>query len=497
MLVAAVDQGTTGTTVCLLDEEAAVVGRGYRAVGTSFPRPGWVEQDPAELLRGVVDTVAAALADAGRAPSDLAAVGITNQRETTVLWERRTGRPLHPAVVWQDRRTADVCERLAAAGHGPRVQERTGLVLDPYFSGTKAAWVLDHVDGARRAAAAGEVAFGTVDSWLVWGLTGGRAHITDVTNASRTMLFDLADGAWSAEMCDLLDVPAELLAEVVPSSRVYAETDPEVFLGVRVPIAAVVGDQQAALFAQACFEPGQAKNTYGTGSFVLVNTGATLPAPQSSLLRTVAFGLDGESLTYALEGAILSTGSAVQWLRDGLGVISDAEQTAALAASLDGNDGVYFVPALAGLGAPHWDPRARGTLVGLTRATGRAHLARAVLEGIAYQTRDVVEEMAAGAGVTVTQLRADGGAARNPWLMQFQADILGVEVDVPENIETTALGSGYLAGLATGVYAGRDELDARRRTAARYQPAMGEDQRAELYGQWLRAVERSRDWDRG
>ncbi|CUU53864.1 glycerol kinase [Parafrankia irregularis] len=496
MLVAAVDQGTSGTTVCLLDDEADVVGRGHRPIGVSFPRPGWVEQDPQELLGSVVAAVADALADAGRRPSDLAAIGITNQRETTVLWERSTGRPLYPAIVWQDRRTAGACERLAAAGHGELVGERTGLVLDPYFSGTKAAWVLDHVPGARREAAAGRVAFGTVDSWLVWRLTGGRAHITDVTNASRTMLFDLARGDWSPELLELLDVPPEPLPRIVPSSKVYAHTDPEVFLGVEVPIAAVVGDQQAALFAQGCFDPGQAKNTYGTGSFVLVNTGPVLPPPQSSLLRTVAFGLDGEPPAYALEGAILSTGSAVQWLRDSLGVISDSAQTAPLAASLESNDGVYFVPALAGLGAPHWDPRARGMIIGLTRATGRAHLARAVLEAIAYRTRDVVEEMAAGAGVTVTELRADGGAASNPWLMQFQADILGIEVDVPENTETTALGSGYLAGLATGLYSGRDELDARRRTAVRYQPSMSADRREELYGQWLRAVERSRGWDR-
>ncbi|MEX5631863.1 glycerol kinase GlpK [Parafrankia sp. FMc2] len=496
MLVAAVDQGTSGTTVCLLDAEATVVGRGYRAVETSFPRPGWVEQDPEDLLASVVGAVADALTDAGRRPADLAALGITNQRETTVLWERRTGRPLYPAIVWQDRRTAAACERLAAAGHAALVQERTGLVLDPYFAGTKAAWVLENVPGARQAAETGRIAFGTVDSWLVWRLTGGRVHLTDVTNASRTMLFDLASGTWSEEMLELLGLPAEPLPEIVPSSRVYAHTDPESFLGVEVPIAAVVGDQQAALFAQACFAPGQAKNTYGTGSFVLVNTGTAPPAPQTSLLRTVAFGLDGEPLTYALEGAILSTGSAVQWLRDGLGVISDSAQTAELAGSLAGNDGVYFVPALAGLGAPHWDPRARGMIIGLTHATSPAHLARAVLEAIAYRTRDVVEEMAAGAGVTVTELRADGGAARNPWLMQFQADILGVEVDVPENTETTALGSGYLAGLATGLYAGRAELDALRRTARRYRPSLGADQREDLYGRWLRAVERSRDWDR-
>ncbi|MBX6391639.1 MAG: glycerol kinase GlpK [Frankia sp.] len=469
----AVDQGTTATTVIVLDQEARVVGRAQTEIRVSYPRPGWVEQDPEELWRSVLDTVGAALAAAGRRPADVAALGITNQRETTVLWERRTSAPVHPAIVWQDRRTAATCEKLAAAGHGPEVAERTGLVLDPYFSGTKIGWLLAGDPELRRRAGRGELAFGTVDSWLIWRLTGGRAHVTDVTNASRTMLFDLATASWSAPMAELLEVPAELLPAIRPSSQVYAETDPAAFLGVAVPIAAAVGDQQAALFAQACFAPGQAKNTYGTGSFVLLNTGAELPAPPAvpgALLRTVAFQLAGEPVHYALEGAVLSTGSAVQWLRDGLGVIRSAAETAELAASLAGNDGVYFVPALAGLGAPHWDARARGTLVGLTRGTTRAHLARAVLESIAYRTRDVVETMnaavapvAGGAGAAVTELRADGGAAANGWLMQFQADMLGVEVDVPDNLETTALGSGYLAGLATGVYGDRAALAELRR----------------------------------
>ncbi|MBL7494845.1 glycerol kinase GlpK [Frankia sp. CNm7] len=492
----AVDQGTTGTTVCVLDRDARVVGRAQTEVAVSYPRPGWVEQDPEQLWRGVVDTAAAALAEAGRGPGDIAALGITNQRETTVLWERRTGRPVHPAVVWQDRRTAGACEKLAAAGHGPAVAERTGLVLDPYFSGTKIAWILDADPELRRRAGRGELAFGTVDSWLIWRLTGGRTHVTDITNASRTMLLDLETAAWSAPMTELLGVPPELLPEVRPSSEVYAETDPAAFLGVAVPVAAAVGDQQAALFAQACLEPGQAKNTYGTGSFVLLNTGPTSPPrTDGTLLRTAAFQLAGEPAHYALEGAVLATGSAVQWLRDGLGVISSAAETAELAASLSGNDGVYFVPALAGLGAPHWDARARGTLVGLTRGTGRAHLARAVLESIAYRTRDVTEAMAA-AGTPVTELRADGGAAANAWLMQFQADILGVPVDVPDNLETTALGSGYLAGLATGFFADRSALATLRRTAVRYEPRLAEAHRDRLYADWLRALDRSRDWAR-
>ncbi len=491
-VVAAIDQGTTGTTVCLLDADATVVGRGHTAVRPHFPRPGWVEQDPEELWRGAVDAVAAALADAGRAPADIAALGITNQRETTVVWDRSTSTPVHPAIVWQDRRTAARCEQLAADGHAEAVGARTGLVLDPYFSATKIEWILARDPELRRRARRGELAFGTVDSWLIWRLTGGATHVTDVTNASRTLLLDLANADWAPDMLDLFGVPAEMLPAVVPSSRVYARTDPEAFLGVRVPVAAAVGDQQAALFAQGCLRPGQAKNTYGTGSFVLVNVGATVPPPQSALLRTAAYQLDGEPVRYALEGAILSTGSAVQWLRDSLGVIRDAEETAELAASLPGNDGVYFVPALAGLGAPYWDPRARGTLIGITRGTTRAHLARAVLEGIAYRTRDVVEAMAA-AGYPVTELRADGGAARNPWLMQFQADVLGVDVDVPADIETTALGSAYLAGLATGFFPAAATLAGLRREGRRYHPTAGPSGAG--YGRWREAVERARRWD--
>jgi glycerol kinase len=491
--VVAVDQGTTGTTVCALDEAARVVGRAAVEIEVRHPRPGWVEQDPEQLWRSVLDGVAGALAAAGRAPADIAALGITNQRETTIVWDRRTGVPVYPAIVWQDRRTAAACERLAAGGHGPDVGARTGLVLDPYFSGTKIAWILDSDPELRRRAGRGELAFGTVETWLIWRLTGGRAHVTDVTNASRTLLFDLAEAAWSAPMAELLRVPAELLPEVRPSSEVYAHTDPAAFLGVEVPVAAAVGDQQAALFAQACLATGQAKNTYGTGSFVLLNTGPTPPAPSGALLRTVAFQLAGEPARYALEGAVLATGSAVQWLRDGLGVIRSPAETAELAGSLAGNDGVYFVPALAGLGAPHWDARARGTLVGLTRGTGRAHLARAVLESIAYRTRDVVEAMTA-AGTPVTELRADGGAAANPWLMQFQADILGIPVDVPDDLETTALGSGYLAGLATGYFPDRGTLAALRRTRRRYEPAMPAPTRERLYADWLRALDRSRGW---
>src|SRR5512135_1983967 len=392
--VVAIDQGTTGTTVLVLDKRGRVVGRAYSEFTQHYPKPGWVEHDAEEIWRVTLGVLRQALRRAKLKAKDVAAIGITNQRETTVLWDRRTGKPIHRAIVWQDRRTAPLCEKLAADGVEPTVRERTGLVLDPYFSGTKVAWLLDNVDGLRARAERGGIAFGTIDSWLVWKLTGGRLHVTDVTNASRTLLLDLAAATWSEQMLDVLGVPAALLPEIRPSSQVYGQTSPEAFVGVSVPVAAVVGDQQAALFAQACFAPGQAKNTYGTGSFVLVNRGSDPGPVQRSLLRTAAYQIEGEPVQYALEGAILSTGSAVQWLRDQLGVITHAAETEALAASLASNDDVYFVPALTGLGAPHWDAHARGTLIGLTRGSSRAHLARAVLESICYCTRDVVEAMA-------------------------------------------------------------------------------------------------------
>src|SRR5512135_371453 len=494
--VVAIDQGTTGTTVVVLNDTAQVRGRGYAEFAQHFPRPGWVEHDPEEIWRVSLAVIEQALTNAGARPSEIAAIGVTNQRETTVLWDRRTGEPVHHAIVWQDRRTAPLCEKLAADGLEPTVRERTGLVLDPYFSGTKVAWLLDNVDGLRARAERGGIAFGTIDSWLVWKLTGGRLHVTDVTNASRTLLLDLTAATWSEQMLDVLGVPAALLPEIRPSSQVYGQTSPEAFLGVSVTVAAVVGDQQAALFAQACFAPGQAKNTYGTGSFVLVNRGADPGPVQRSLLRTAAYQIEGEPVQYALEGAILSTGSAVQWLRDQLGVITHAAETEALAASLTSNDDVYFVPALTGLGAPHWDAHARGTLIGLTRGSSRAHLARAVLESICYCTRDVVEAMARDSGVRVDDLRADGGAAANGWLMRFQADILGVPVDVPDNRETTSLGSAYLAGLAAGVFRDREELARRRRTAVWYEPTMPQDERDRLYGRWLSALEHARGWSR-
>lgn len=492
--VAAIDQGTTGTTVLVLDDQAVVRGRGYSEFTQHFPKPGWMEHDPQEIWTVALDVTQAALKDAGVKASDLAAVGITNQRETTVLWDRATGEPVHNAIVWQDRRTKPMCDRLIADGRTELVRDKTGLVIDPYFAGTKIAWLLDNVDGLRERAGKGEICFGTIDSWLIYRLTGGREHLTDVTNASRTLLLDIGTVEWDDELLAMLDVPRELLPEVRPSSQVYAETDPAAFLDAAVPVAGAVGDQQAALFAQACFDQGQAKNTYGTGSFVLMNTGREQVTDQKSLLRTIAYGLEDQPVEYALEGAILVTGSAVQWLRDELGIIKAAEDTQAMAESLESNDGVYFVPALAGLGAPHWDAAARGTLLGITRGTTSAHLARAVLESIAWSTYDVVEAMKQESGVAINELRVDGGATANEWLMQFQSDVLNLPLDVPDNVETTSLGSAYLAGLATGVYADRKELSELRTTARTYEPTMDVDQRDQLHERWLQAVERAKGW---
>lgn len=494
--ILAMDQGTTGTKVLVISPDGDVVGQAYAEFTQHYPRPGWVEHDPEEIWHVSRQVALRALDDAEVEAAQLAAIGITNQRETTVLWDRETGEPVHNAIVWQDRRTAGICDRLLEDGHGPTFRERTGLVVDAYFSGTKVQWLLDHVDGLRERADAGRIAFGTIDSWLVWNMTGGAVHSTDVTNASRTLLYGIYDGAWDDDLLELLGVPRSVLPEVLPSAHVHGETDPEAFLGASIPIAGIAGDQQAALFAQACYEEGLAKNTYGTGSFVLLNQG-TDPAPVTEgPLGTIAWQIGDEAVEYALEGAIFVTGAAIQWLRDELGIIREAAETEALAASLDDNDDVYFVPALTGLGAPTWDPYARGTIVGLTRGTSRAHLARAALEAIAYQTRDVVESMRDVSGVALEELRADGGAATNGWLMQFQADILGVPVVVPTISETTALGSAYLAGITTGVWSGRDELARRWTAAERYEPEMGEDQRDALHARWRQALERSRAWSR-
>jgi glycerol kinase len=480
-VILAIDQGTTGTTCIVFDHEGRIAGRAYSEFEQHFPRPGWVEHDAAEIWEVTRRVAGEAIAAAGIEGAGLDAIGIANQRETVVAWDPATGEPVHRALVWQDRRTAARCEELRDAGHQALVRERTGLTIDPYFSGTKIEWLLRNAEGA------GSAVFGTVDSWLLFKLTG--RHVTDFSNASRTMLFDIHRLAWDAELCELLGVDPARLPEPLPSSHVYGTTSE---FGGEIPVAGIAGDQQAALFGQACHRAGLAKNTYGTGSFVLLHTGERVPDPPDGLLATIACGT-GDEPAYALEASIFVTGAAVQWLRDGLGVIEEAGETEGLAASLDSNDGVYFVPALTGLGSPHWDPYARGTIVGLTRGSGRAHLARAALEAIAYQAVDAVRAQEAASGERLEALKADGGAVVNRWLMQFQADMLGVPVVVPEIAETTALGAAYLAGIATGVWSA-EQVGEMWREAARFEPRMGAADREPLLAGWHRALERSRGW---
>ena len=480
-MILAIDQGTTGTTCLVFDGEGRVAGRAYSEFEQHFPRPGWVEHDAGEIWEVTRRVASEAIAAAGIEGAELDAIGIANQRETVVAWDPASGEPLHRALVWQDRRTAARCDELRDAGHEPLVRERTGLVLDPYFSGTKIEWLL------RNAELPANAVFGTIDSWLLFKLTG--RHATDYTNASRTLLFDIRRLAWDAELCELLGVDPAQLPEPLPSAHVYGTTSE---FGGEVPVAGVAGDQQAALFGQACHAAGSAKNTYGTGSFVLLHAGDEAPAPAEGLLATLACGT-GEEAAYAMEASIFVTGAAVQWLRDGLGIIAEAGESEALAASLEGNDGVYFVPALTGLGSPHWDPYARGTIVGLTRGSGRAHLARAALEAIAYQTVDAVRAEEAACGARIGELKADGGAVANEWLMRFQADVLGAPVLVPEITETTALGAAYLAGIATSRWSAA-EVAAMWREAARYEPRIGADEREALLSDWHRALDRSRGW---
>jgi glycerol kinase len=489
-LILAIDQGTTGTTCLVFDEQARLRSRAYREFEQHFPRPGWVENDAGEIWEVSRAVAHEALGSAGIPPGQVSAVGITNQRETVVAWDARTGEPVHRAIVWQDRRTAARCDELRAQGLEPLVRERTGLVIDPYFSGTKIAWLLECVPGLRERATRGDVRFGTIDAWLSLKLTGRAA--TDWTNASRTMLFDIRALGWDDELCAALDVPPAALPEPVSSAQVIGDTDPDAFIGVRAPLAGMAGDQQAALFGQAALEPGLGKNTYGTGSFVLQNAGPEVPPVRPGLLTTVAWGI-GDRADYALEASVFVTGAAVQWLRDGLGIVSEPGETEAMARALESNDGVYFVPALTGLGSPHWDPYARGTIVGITRGTRREHLARAALEAIAYQTVDAVEAMEAASGKRLAELRADGGAVANAWLMQFQADVLGRPVVVPEVSETTALGAAFLAGIGSGLWTLAD-VRSIWREAVRYEPGMGDDERAHLLGEWRRAVERAKGW---
>jgi glycerol kinase len=483
-MILAIDQGTTGTKCIVFDEHMRPIGRAYSEFPQYFPRPGWVEHDANEIWETTRLLTGEALADAEVRPGELVAVGITNQRETVCVWDPMTGEPLHRAIVWQDRRTAKRCEELREAGHEELVRARTGLVLDPYFSGTKIEWLLHNVEGLRERVRDGRAVFGTIDTWLIFKLCG--EHVTDPSNASRTMLYDITAGHWAPELLALLDIPERALPRVAASAGMLGTTRSEALYGHAVPVAGVAGDQQAALFGQACVDPGMGKNTYGTGSFALLNTGFAAPEPSPGLLSTVAWGMGGSS-TYALEASIFVTGAAVQWLRDGLGVIEQASDAETLAASLEGNDGVYFVPALTGLGSPHLDPQARGTIVGLTRGTGRAHLARATLEAIAYQSVDALRAMGKASREPLSELRADGGATANAWLMQFQADMLGVPVVVAEIAETTTLGAAYLAGVGVGAWTVSDVRDGWRE-GARYEPRMSEDERETLLAGWARAL---------
>ncbi len=489
--ILALDQGTTSSRSIVFDDEGSPVAVAQRELTQHFPRSGWVEHDPMEIASTQLATMTEALARARLTARHIAAIGITNQRETTVLWDRRTGQPVAPAIVWQDRRTAGLCEQLKADGLEPEVARRTGLLLDPYFSGTKLAWLLDNVPGARARAEAGELAFGTIDCWLVWRLTRGASHVTDMSNASRTLLLDVASGDWDDAMLELLRIPHAVLPAIVPSS--LRERAPgAVCDGVEVPITGIAGDQQAALFGQACFEPGMAKNTYGTGCFLLLNTGAEPLASRNRLLTTIAW--QTQRRCYALEGAVFVGGAVVQWLRDGLGLIECSADVEALAASVDDSGGVYLVPAFTGLGSPHWDAYARGTMLGLSRGTTRAHVARAALEAIAFQSAEVLLAMQKDAHQPLLELRVDGGAAANDLLMQFQADLLGVPVVRPRITETTALGAAYLAGLGTGFWHSTDAVARHWRAERCFEPAMSRDEAAARIERWGCAVERSRGW---
>ncbi|HUG42140.1 MAG TPA: glycerol kinase GlpK [Longimicrobiales bacterium] len=499
--ILAIDQGTTGTTCLVLGRDGRVLGRAYSEFAQHFPRPGWVEHDAGEIwavtLRVAQEAVAASGARVGRGTAGTEAVyisgiGITNQRETVLVWDRETGEPVHRAIVWQDRRTSARCRALKEQGAEALIRSRTGLVVDPYFSGTKLEWLLENVDGLRARAEAGALAAGTIDSWLIWKLTGGRVHATDPTNASRTLLYNIDTRSWDDDLLALLGVPRALLPEVRPSSGVFGETDAALF-GDPIPVAGVAGDQQAALFGQGCWTPGLAKNTYGTGAFLLLHTGEERIASGSGLLTTIACDPAGQP-AYALEGAIFVAGAAVQWLRDGLGVLDDAAETAGMAASLESNDGVYLVPAFVGLGAPHWQPEARGTVVGLTRGTDARHLARAALEAMAYSTRDVLLAMERDSGMEARELAVDGGAAANDWMMQFQADVLGLPVRRPRNLETTALGAAGLAGLATGVWEDADAFLGSRAEPDRFTPALDAAARDRLIEGWDRAVATTLYW---
>ncbi len=492
--ILALDQGTTSSRALVVDREGTICSVAQKEFQQIFPRSGWVEHDPNEIWSSQASVAAEALAKMGISGAQIAALGITNQRETAIVWDRKTGRPIHNAIVWQDRRTSEFCDELKQAGHAAMIQEKTGLVIDAYFSATKVRWILDHVDGARARAEAGELAFGTVDSWLVWKLTGGRVHATDVSNACRTLLFNIHEQQWDAELCALLSIPMSMLPEVKSCSDAFGVTD-TAFLSARIPIAGIAGDQQSAMFGQMCTEEGMIKNTYGTGCFIVMNTGAKPKVSKNNLLTTVAWRL-GDEVTYALEGSIFIAGAVVQWLRDGLGCITQSEQVEALAESVPDNGGVYMVPAFAGLGAPHWDQYARGAIFGITRGTTDGHIARACLESIAFQTQDVLDAMADDAGIAITELRVDGGASVNDALMAFQAGLTGIKVIRPQTLETTAMGAAFFAGLHVGYWKNLDEIKAIWKKGAEFESHMAPERRADLLKHWRKAVDRVKDWDR-
>lgn len=492
--VLALDQGTTSSRSILFDETSNIVAVAQKEFTQIFPKPGWVEHNANEIWSTQIGTMAEVVANAGIDPSEIAAIGITNQRETTVVWEKATGKPVYNAIVWQSRQTMGICDDIKAKGLADTFRQKTGLVVDAYFSGTKVKWILDNVEGARAKAEAGELLFGTIDTWLIWKLSGGKVHVTDYSNASRTLMYNIRDLKWDDELLEILTVPKSMLPEVRPSSEVYGLTAPAVFQGAEIPIAGAAGDQQAALFGQTCFRPGMAKNTYGTGCFMLMNTGSELYTSKNGLLTTIAWGIEGK-VEYALEGSIFVAGSAVQWLRDGLKAIEAAPDSEYYAGKVSDAEGVYVVPAFVGLGAPYWDMKARGAILGLTRGTTKGHIIRATLDSMAYQTKDVLGAMEADSGIKLQALKVDGGAVANNLLMQFQSDILGVPVDRPVVTETTALGAAYLAGLAVGVWANKEDLIQNWQLNRRFEPTMGADERAKLYAGWQKAVKRSMDWE--
>ncbi len=489
--ILAIDQGTTSSRAILFNHEGEIIGVSQREFEQFFPQAGWVEHDAEEIWTSVLACIAEVLRVADVNPDEVAAIGITNQRETTVVWDRHTGKPIYKAIVWQSRQTESIVQELREKGYNKLFQEKTGLLLDPYFSGTKVKWILDHVDGAREKAENGDLQFGTIDSWLIYKLSGGKAHVTDYSNASRTLMYNIYDLTWDDELLEILTVPKSMLPEVKPSSEVYAHTAGYHFFGEEVPIAGIAGDQQAALFGQACFEEGMVKNTYGTGSFMLMNTGEKAVPSENGLLTTIAWGVDGK-VEYALEGSIFVSGSAIQWLRDGVGMLASAPESEELATAVDSTDGVYLVPAFVGLGTPYWDSEARGAMFGITRGTTKNHIVRATLESIAYQSKELVDVMAKDSGIDVKSLRVDGGAVMNDFLMQFQSDILDVRVDRPVISETTALGAAYLAGLAIGYWEDKEEIAKQWQIDRTFTPNLSAGKRDELYKGWQKAVEATR-----